>query len=110
VAVVALRGEQDSYSALRLDEELDQLLERGSGVAVDLRKTTFVDSTTLGTLLGARAKADEAGLGFVLVLPSDDGAQVHRILELTNLESAFEIYDQLERGIAAARGSVRPTP
>jgi anti-anti-sigma factor len=113
VAVVTLSGEQDSYSASRLESALALLLDRGSSVAVDLQSTSFIDSTTLAALLGARARAQEEDAGFVLVLPSEP-TQAHRILELTRLDSEFAIYDAVDDGVAAARagetGAVRSAP
>jgi anti-anti-sigma factor len=110
-AVVALVGEHDAYSSGRLENELAVLLDEGQRVVVDLRDTTFVDSTTLSVLLSARHQAERASLGFVLVLPEGDYTQVHRILDLTGLGSGFAIYGTLDKALAAAReGRVAPTP
>lgn len=110
-AVVALVGEHDAYSSRRLDSELGLLLEERLQVVVDLRETEFIDSTTLGVLLGAQHRARKAGLGFTVVLPSRTYTQVHQILELTRLGSAFATYDSLDDALAATRrnetGSVR---
>src|SRR5205823_5970006 len=84
-AVVALVGEHDAYSSQRLENELTVLLDEGLQVVVDLRDASFIDSTTLGVLLAERQRAERAGLGFTLVLPRDEFAQVHQILELTQL-------------------------
>jgi anti-sigma B factor antagonist len=102
-AVVALVGEHDPYSSQRLENELAVLLEGGQRIVVDLRDTEFVDSTTLSALLGARHQAEDAGLGFALVLPEGELTQVHQILSLTGLDSAFAIYDNLEDALAAVR-------
>ena len=102
-AVVALVGEHDAYSSERLENELTVLLEEGLRIVVDLRDATFIDSTTLGVLLRARQRAEQAGLGFALVLPKDEYAQVHQILELTQLGRAFASFSSLDDGLRAAR-------
>jgi anti-sigma B factor antagonist len=102
-AVVALVGEHDPYSSERLENELTVLLEGGQRIVVDLRAAEFIDSTTLSALLGARHQAEHTGLGFALVLPEDDHTQVHQILSLTGLDSAFAIYGKLEDALAAVR-------
>jgi len=112
-AVVALVGEHDAYSAGRLEGELAVLLDEGRRIVVDLRDADFIDSSTLGALLSARRGAQQAGLGFTLVLPQRDYTQVSHLLDLTGLRSAFAIYDSLEDALEGARrgkcegGSVR---
>jgi anti-anti-sigma factor len=103
VGVVALLGDHDVASSRRLENELAVLLDDGVGVVVDLRETTFVDSQTLSVLLAARHHAEEAALGFALVLPDDASTQVNRLLDLTGLKEAFAAFVGLDRAAAAAR-------
>jgi anti-anti-sigma factor len=102
-AVVSLLGEHDAYSSQRLENELTVLVEGGRHVVVDLRDTVFIDSTTLSALLVAQKQAEQARLGYALVLPSDSGTQVHQILELTGLGGTFSIYSRLDDALAAVR-------
>jgi anti-sigma B factor antagonist len=108
-AVVALVGEHDAYSSQRLENEFTVLLDERQSVVVDLRDTSFIDSTTLSVLLGARRRAEESSLGFALVLPDRDYTQVHQILDLTGLGSAFAIFAQLEDALAAVGGTEAPS-
>jgi anti-anti-sigma factor len=103
-AVVALVGEHDAYSAGRLEGELGVLLDEGRRVVVDLRDTEFIDSTTLAALLAARRDAEQASLGFTIVLPQRNYTQVNQLLDLTGLGSTFAIYDTLDEALAASRG------
>jgi anti-anti-sigma factor len=103
-AVVALVGEHDAYSSPRLENEFTVLLEESRSVVVDLRDTEFIDSTCLSALLGARHRAEESGLGFTLVLPNRTYTQVHQLLDLTGLGSAFAIFPTLDEALSAARG------
>lgn len=104
-AVVALVGEHDAYSSHRLESELAVLLGEGQHIVVDLRDTSFLDSTTLGVLLSARHEAEHKGLGFALVL-AGDFTQVHQILSLTGLGSWFSSFanvDDALRAVSSAR-------
>jgi anti-anti-sigma factor len=104
VAVVSLVGEHDTYSAQRLDSELAMLLDERCRLVVDLRDASFIDSTTLSVLLAARHRAEHASLGFALVLPDRrDYTEVHQILELTGLGSAFAIFGSLDDALGAVR-------
>jgi anti-anti-sigma factor len=102
-AVVALVGEHDAYSSERLENEFAVLLEAGQGIVADLRDASFIDSTTLSVLLGARKRAESLSLGFALVLPDRVYTQVHQILDLTRLGSAFPIFATVEDALVAAR-------
>lgn len=102
-AVVALVGEHDAYSSERLDSELTVLLGERQRIVIDLRDTTFIDSTTLSVLLGARRRAEQATLGFALVLPDRHYTQVHQILDLTGLGATFAIFGKLDEALAAVR-------
>jgi anti-anti-sigma factor len=102
-AVVALVGEHDAYSSQRLDNELTVLLDQSQRIVIDLRDATFIDSSTLSVLLGARYRAEESSLGFALLLADRDYTQVHQILELTGLRDVFAIFAKLDDALAAVR-------
>jgi anti-sigma B factor antagonist len=103
LGIVALHGEHDAYSSVRLENELAVLLDGGYGVVVDLTDTSFIDSQTLSVLLGARHRAEEAAAGFTVVLPQDGHVHLHRLLDVTGLRSAFAIYESQAEACAAAR-------
>jgi anti-sigma B factor antagonist len=102
-AVVALVGEHDAYSAERLENELAGLLEEGLRIVIDLRDTSFIDSTTLSVLLVGRRRAERSALGFALLLPDRTYTQVHQILDLTGLGPTFAIFGKLDGALAAVR-------
>lgn len=102
-AIVALVGEHDAYSSERLENELAVLLDERQAIVVDLRDASFIDSTTLSALLSARHRAEGMGLSFALVLDDDEHTQVHQILDLTGLGSAFAIHPRLEDALDAIR-------
>jgi anti-anti-sigma factor len=103
VGVVTLIGEHDTFSSTRLENELAVLLDEGLRVVADLREATFIDSQTLSTLLAARHQAEQASLGFALVLSGDEYTQIHRLLDLTHLGAAFAVFPTLEEAKSAVR-------
>ena len=106
VAIVELTGEHDGLTAHRIEQELGQLHDAGLPIVVDLLGASFVDSSTLSTLLAAQRQAEEASLGFVLVIDGAMGRQVHRIFETTGLESAFVVAHTRAEAIGLARQGV----
>lgn len=90
-ATVALRGEHEAYTAHKLARRLEALLDEGVPVTVDLRETTFVDSTVVGVLLAAQRHADASELEFVLLLGAETGWPVRRVLEVTGLDRTFHL-------------------
>ncbi len=103
VGIVTLAGEHDAYSARRIANEVELLLDSGLRVVVDLEEATFIDSQTLSVLVSGRQQAERAQLGFTLVLPETTFTQVHRILNMTGLGKWFAVAPTLEDAIAASR-------
>ncbi|NUR78462.1 MAG: STAS domain-containing protein [Thermoleophilia bacterium] len=92
-AVIKLAGEHEAYSADKLARSLSALLAEGVPVTVDLREASFIDSTVVGVLIGAHRRANDAALDFVLLLGSETGWPVRRILEVTGLESELDVLE-----------------
>ena len=92
-AVIKLSGEHEAYSADKLARNLSALIAEGVPVTVDLRQATFIDSTVVGVLLGAHRRAREAELELVLLLGSETGWPVRRMLEVTGLDSELDVLE-----------------
>ena len=105
VVVVVVEGEHDIYTAPTLRERLDEALERGGGVVVDLTGATFVDSSVLGALLDARRRALDAGQGFVVSVGDTVEPGVQRILDITGLVPVLPVINGREAAIDAARAT-----
>lgn len=103
VMVVVVQGEHDIYTAPTLRDRLDDALERGGGIVVDLTGATFVDSSVLGALLDARRRAHEAGQGFVVCVGDQVEPGVRRILDITGLVPVLPVVTGREQAIQAAR-------
>ena len=66
--VISLTGEVDLYTAPEFKQQLlDVIGEGGMDVVVDFSNTTFIDSTTLGVLVGGvkRLRAQDGRLSLV---------------------------------------------
>ena len=89
VAVVALAGEVDLYTAPRFKEVIMHSIDDGAlRVVVDLTGATFIDSTALGVLVsaGKRLRLRQGALAIACL----DG-NIRRILEITGLDGVFAI-------------------
>jgi anti-sigma B factor antagonist len=76
-----------------------RLLEEGKvNLLVDLSEVGFLDSSGLGALVRAMTNSQKEG-GQTKLLNA--GPQVRRLLEMTKLDSVFEIYDDLERAVSS---------
>lgn len=92
-AVIALSGEHEAYTAHKLARHLTGLLAEGVGVTVDLRETTFIDSTVAGVLIAAHRRASDAELPFALQVGSETGWSVRRLLEVTGLDKQLDVFE-----------------
>src|SRR3954452_9291371 len=105
VVVVVVEGEHDIYTAPTLRERLDEALERGGGIVVDLTAATFVDSSVLGALLDARRRALESSQGYVVCVGETVEPGVQRILDITGLVPVLPVLRHRDQAIDAARAS-----
>jgi len=92
-------GELDLYSAPELKRRLSAAIDEGNGtLVVDLTQATFVDSTTLGVLVGAKKRLAPEGGSVSVVCPQNE---VRRLFEVTGINRVFEIYETREEALAA---------
>ena len=99
VAIIDVVGDADLYSAPELRDRLAEVLDGGARlVIVDLSETTFVDSMTLGVLLGAMKRLGTAGGRLELVVSRPD---IRRIFEITMLDRVFELHDTRGQALEA---------
>ena len=88
--VISLAGEVDLYTAPELKQELLNAIGGGAKeVIVDFTDTTFIDSTTLGVLVGGVKRLRPNG-GRLSIVCSDPN--ITKIFEITGLDRVFPIY------------------
>ena len=97
--VIELGGEIDLYTAPEFKERMVQLIEGGKKqIVVDLSKATFIDSTTLGVLVGGVKRLRPAGGGLALVCTDQN---ITKIFEITGLDRVFPIHGTRDEALAS---------
>jgi anti-sigma B factor antagonist len=105
--VISLAGEVDLYTAPEFKQQLLNVIsEGGKDVIVDFSDTTFIDSTTLGVLVGGvkRLRAEDGRLSLVC---SD--RNITKIFEITGLDRVFTIYTTRDEALATTGASSQPS-
>jgi anti-sigma B factor antagonist len=102
VAVLAMGGEIDYAASPQLRERIAAHIKAGRRrLVIDLSAATFIDSTTIGVLMGAVTKLREAGGGSLQIVCADENAKVLRIFEITGVDSMIELYSSREEALSA---------
>jgi anti-sigma B factor antagonist len=101
--VISLSGEVDLYTAPEFKQQLLDVIAKGAkDVVVDFTNTTFIDSTTLGVLVGGvkRLRTNEGQLSLVC---SD--RNITKIFEITGLDRVFTIYPTRDEAVSQLQSS-----
>jgi anti-sigma B factor antagonist len=104
--VISLAGEVDLYTAPEFKQQLLEVIgQGGKQVIVDFSDTTFIDSTTLGVLVGGvkRLRTNEGQLSLVC---SD--RNITKIFEITGLDRVFTIYPTRDEAVANVKSPDKP--
>ena len=97
--VIALAGEVDLYTAPEFKQELLDVIAKGAKhVVIDLSETTFIDSTTLGVLVGGVKRLRPTGGSLALVCTDQN---ISKIFEITGLDRVFTIHASRDEALAA---------
>lgn len=89
---VTARGELDAFGAPDLRHRLDEALAGGGRlpIVLDLGAVEFLDSTALGTVVGAYRRAVERERPFTIVAPR---GHARRIFGHTSLDAVLPLVD-----------------
>ena len=105
--VISLAGEVDLYTAPEFKQQLLEVIgQGGKEVVVDFSDTTFIDSTTLGVLVGGvkRLRTNEGQLSLVC-----NDRNITKIFEITGLDRVFTIYPTRDEAVSKL-GTTGNTP
>src|SRR3954453_15606356 len=91
-ALLTLRGELDLATAPELDELVNDRLDAGQDVVVDLRGLDFMHSSGIRVLVAAHARAARNDTRLFVVRPAD-GTAVAKIVEVSGLDGELHIVD-----------------
>src|ERR1700712_12013 len=87
--VVAVSGEIDLFTAPEFKQRVSAPIDEGrTRVIVDLTDTTFIDSSSLGVLIGAHRRLRRLDGSLVIVVSNDAIVKTFRI---TGLDGVFTI-------------------
>jgi len=95
--IVSVIGEIDLFTAPEFKQHVAAPIDAGrKHVVVDLTETTFIDSSSLGVLIGAHRRLRRYEGSLVIVCNNDAIAKTFRI---TGLDSVFTIVASLEEAL-----------
>ena len=103
--VVAVTGEIDLFTAPDFKQHVSAAIDAGAGnVVVDLTGTTFIDSSSLGVLIGAHRRLKLRGGSLVIVCDNDAIVKTFRITGLDGVFTLVRTLDDALDGDAARAG------
>ena len=95
--VVAVKGEIDLFTAPDFKQRVSAPIDAGiSRVVIDLSETTFIDSSSLGVLIGAHRRLKLHGGSLAIVCANESIAKTFRI---TGLDGVFTIVASLDDAV-----------
>jgi anti-sigma B factor antagonist len=95
--IVAVAGEIDLFTAPEFKQHVSTPIDEGrSRVIVDLSQTSFIDSSSLGVLIGAHRRLKRAGGTLIIVCDREAIAKTFRI---TGLDGVFSIVATIEEAL-----------
>src|SRR4051794_39023802 len=87
--VVAVTGEIDLFTAPEFKQRMSELIDAGrSRLIVDLSATTFIDSSSLGVLIGAHRRLKLRGGALLVVCDSE---AIVKTFKITGLDGVVTI-------------------
>ena len=96
--VVAVSGEIDLFTAPEFKERMSAPIDAGrSHVVVDLSETTFIDSSSLGVLIGAHRRLKLRGGSLVVVCTNE---AITKTLKITGLDGVFTLVHTLDDALS----------
>lgn len=99
IAVVVPQGRLNMVAARQVKELLATLVSEGSSrIVVDLERTTFLDSSGLGALIGGLKSARQAGGDLRIARPTPE---VMTVFTLTNMDKVLRPRDDVESAFDA---------
>ena len=94
VHLVAVAGEIDLFTAPEFKQRVSAPIDAGrSNVVVDLTGTTFIDSSSLGVLIGAHRRLKLRGGSLVVVC---DNEAIVKTFRITGLDGVFTLVRTLD--------------
>ena len=95
--VIAVSGEIDLFTAPEFKQRMSAPIDEGrSNLIVDLSATTFIDSSSLGVLIGAHRRLKLRGGALVVV---SDSEAITKTFKITGLDGVFTLAPSVEAAL-----------
>jgi anti-sigma B factor antagonist len=95
--IVSVVGEVDLFTAPEFKERMSRPIDEGrSSLVVDLSRTTFIDSSSLGVLIGAHRRLRSRGGAVVVVC---DNETIAKTFKITGLDAVLTVAPSLEAAL-----------
>ncbi|MFC1669113.1 STAS domain-containing protein [Spirochaetota bacterium] len=75
---------------------VDESIIEKKHVIIDLSKTRFIDSSSLGLIIRMNERTNQEGLRFVIINIREE---IHQVFEITGLINRLNIVDSLEAAV-----------
>jgi anti-sigma B factor antagonist len=94
IHVVTVTGEIDLFTAPEFKQRMGRPIDDGvTRLIVDLTATTFIDSSSLGVLIGAHRRLRQRGGSLVVVC---DNEAIVKTFKITGLDGVFTLVPSLD--------------
>lgn len=91
---IVVEGEVDLATVEDLESAIEEVFSSDSHpLVVDLRESSFMDSTGLKALVMANRRFDESGRAFAVAV---SGGPVARLIDLSGVESSVRVVDSTD--------------
>jgi anti-sigma B factor antagonist len=95
--VVSVSGEVDLFTAPEFKQRVTAPIAAGvDHVIVDLMETTFIDSSSLGVLIGAHRRLKARGGGLIVAC---DAESIVKTFRITGLDGVFRLTDSVDAAL-----------
>ena len=96
--VIAVTGEIDLFTAPEFKQRMSQLIDAGrSRLVVDLSGTSFIDSSSLGVLIGAHRRLKLRGGALLVVCDSE---AITKTFKITGLDGVFRLASSVDDALS----------
>jgi len=106
-AIVVLHGEHDLTTAGRVRVALDEAVDGGRPVVLDVSGTSFMDTSVLHALFSASTRLKADGRRLVVQCPA--GLAIYRVFEVSGLVAEVAFCETREDALAQAGNRERLT-
>ena len=104
--VVAISGEIDLFTAPEFKQRMSKPIDDGiAKLVVDLSATTFIDSSSLGVLIGAHRRLKQRHGSLVVVCDND---AIVKTFKITGLDGVFTLVPSLDDALDGGAVGARP--